>query len=327
MKNSEHILVTGGAGYIGSHTVLELLEAGKQVVVIDDLSTGSRELVPHNVIFVEGAISDRKLVCKTIKQYACSTVLHFAGSIVVPESISNPLKYYRNNVTASLELIEACVAEGITEFIFSSTAAVYGMPEELPVGEDAPLKPINPYGTSKMMIEGVLQDVAAATGLRYAILRYFNVAGADPGGRSGQTIPKATHLLKVACEAALGKRDVIEIYGEDYATSDGTCIRDYIHVSDLAAAHVATLDKLKKSSSNLILNCGYGHGVTVRQIIDKVSEISGVTLNVKGAARRPGDPMEIFANTQSIEGTLNWTPKYDNLDDIVSTALEWERRL
>ncbi len=321
------VLITGGAGYIGSHAVLAFLEAGDDVVVLDDLSTGRRALAPPEAAFVEGDAGDRALLEDLLAAEKIEAVVHFAGSIVVPESVADPLKYYRNNTCVSRTLIEACVAAGVGSFIFSSTAAVYGDADEVPVSEDAPTAPVNPYGWSKLMTERILADTAAAHGLRYVALRYFNVAGADPAGRSGQCTPNATHLLKIASQVAVGIRPVMEIYGADYATPDGTCIRDYIHVTDLARAHVAALAHLDAGGDSLTLNCGYGHGVSVRELLDAVERETGRPLAVRAAPRRPGDAVELVADATRIREVLGWRPGHDDLGEIVRTAIAWEERL
>ncbi len=327
MTQSSTVLITGGAGYIGSHAVLALLDAGWRPVVIDDLSTGWRRLVPDGVPFVEGDVADTRLVEATLREHGCQAVMHFAGSIVVPESVADPLKYYRNNTAASRNLIEACVGTGIESFIFSSTAAVYGEPDRVPVSEDAPTRPASPYGASKLMTEWMLRDTAAATPLRYTALRYFNVAGADPEGRSGQPLEDASHLIKVACQAAVGLRDDMAVFGDDYDTPDGTCVRDFIHVSDLAIAHVAALDRLVGGGDSLVLNCGYGHGFSVRQVLDVLGDIIGGPITVRNAPRRPGDVSELISDSRRIRDILGWHPRYDDLATIVRTALEWEKRL
>ena len=323
------VLITGGAGYIGSHAVLAFLEAGHGVVVLDDLSSGRRAAVPGNVTFVEGDAGDAELVGELIRGHGIGAVVHFAGSIVVPESVADPLGYYRNNTCASRNLIEACVAGGLGggagRFIFSSSAAVYGIPDRNPATEDTPVAPINPYGASKLMTEWMLRDAAAAHGLDYVALRYFNVAGADPQGRAGQSTPNATHLIKVACEAATGQRPYIEVFGEDYDTPDGTCIRDYIHVSDLAAAHVDALGA--PGGGGLVLNCGYGRGFSVREVLAAVEREAGVALEIRSVARRPGDPPALVADATAIRERFGWRPQYDDLATIVRTALEWERKL
>lgn len=321
------ILVTGGAGYIGSHMVLELLDQGQDVVVLDNLSTGFREAVQAPAKLVVGDIGDQDLVATVIKKYHVDAIVHFAGSIVVPDSVADPLGYYQNNTVNSRALIEVAVASGVNKFIFSSTAAVYGNPDKVPVSETAPLAPMSPYGTSKLMTELMLGDVSRAHDLRYVALRYFNVAGADPAGRSGQSTPRATHLIKVACEAATGKRGHIEIYGTDYPTDDGTCVRDYIHVSDLVRAHTAALDYLNKGGKPEVFNCGYSKGYSVAEVVDAVKKISGVGFEVRKAGRRAGDPAAIVAASDKIRATLGWQPSHDNLDEIVSSALAWEQGL
>ena len=321
------VLVTGGAGYIGSHAVLALRDAGRPVVVLDDLSTGRRAAVPDGVPFVRGAAGDPALLDRVLRDHGIGAVMHFAGSIVVPESVERPLDYYRNNTLTSHALIEACVRAGIERFIFSSTAAVYGMPDRLPVGEDAATRPINPYGSSKLMTEWMLRDAAAAHGLRPVVLRYFNVAGADPALRSGQSTRVATHLLKIAAQAATGQRSEIQVFGDDYPTPDGTCVRDYIHVTDLAAAHVAALDHLEGGGGPLTLNCGYGRGCSVREMLDAVERVLGRPLAVRMAGRRAGDPPALVADVGRIGRALAWTPRFADLDGIVATALAWERRL
>ena len=321
------ILVTGGAGYIGSHMVLELIDQGQQVVVLDNLSTGFREAVRSPAKLVVGDVGDQDLVATVIKKYNVDAIVHFAGSIVVPDSVVDPLGYYQNNTVHSRALMEVAVATGVKKFIFSSTAAVYGNPEQVPVSETAPLVPMSPYGTSKLMTELMLGDVARAHDLRYVALRYFNVAGADPEGRSGQSTPRATHLIKVACEAATGKRSHMEIYGDDYPTKDGTCLRDYIHVSDLVRAHTAALDYLNAGGKPDVFNCGYSKGYSVAEVVDAVKRVSGVNFEVRQAKRRAGDPAAIVAGSDKIRETLGWQPKHDNLDEIVSHALAWEQRL
>lgn len=324
--SQQGVLVTGGAGYIGSHVVRQLGERGERVVVLDNLSTGFREAVQHGE-FVQGDTGDSELVDRLLREHRIRGVMHFAAHIVVPESVADPLKYYHNNTAKTRSLLECCQRTGIKHFIFSSTAAVYGIPEVLPVGEQAPLEPINPYGRSKLMSEWMLRDLANASGLRYAILRYFNVAGADPLGRMGQATPEATHLIKVACEAAVGKRDQVAVYGTDYPTPDGTGVRDYIHVEDLADAHLRALDYLRGGGESIIINCGYGHGYSVRQVLDTVQRLSGKHLNITDAPRRAGDPPALTADASLITRTLGWRPRYDDLEIIVRTALEWERKL
>lgn len=327
MSERPYVLVTGGAGYIGSHVVLALRDAGWPVVVVDDLSTGKRELVADGVPFIEGDIADRSLIDAALVRHQPVAVMHFAGSIVVPESVSDPLRYYANNTAASLSLIAACVACGVDHFIFSSTAAVYGEPDRSPVRESDRTAPINPYGTSKLCTEWILRDTAAATPLDYVALRYFNVAGADPDGRTGQAMEKATHLIKVACQTALGLRQGMEVFGDDYPTADGTGVRDYIHVSDLACAHVKALDYLVAGGESVVLNCGYGHGFSVREVLETVRAIAEGNLEWRIGPRRPGDPPALVAANGRICETLGWRPRYDNLRFIVETAMEWERRL
>jgi len=321
------ILVTGGAGYIGSHVVLALRDAGRAVVVLDDLSTGRRDLVPDDVPFVRGDVGDGALVRRVMAEHGCRAVMHFAGSIIVSESTREPLRYYRNNVAASQALIEACVEAGVESFVFSSSAAVYGMPERCPVDETAPTRPINPYGRTKLITEWALEDAIRAHGLRVAALRYFNVAGADPKGRSGECQPVASHLVKIAAQLAVGARGGMSIYGDDYDTPDGTCVRDYIHVSDLADAHLAALRHLEGGGESVTLNCGYGHGYSVRQVLDKVGEVLGRALPLSVAPRRPGDPPLLVADATRIGRVLGWTPKHDDLGKIVSSAITWERKL
>lgn len=324
---SHTILVTGGAGYIGSHTVHQLLAAGHRVVVLDNLYSGHRWAVPAAAEFVEGSVADPALIRATLEQHAIDSVIHFAAHIVVPESVADPVKYYRNNTVGSLNLIAACADAGVTRFVFSSTAAVYGLPERVPVAEDAPTVPINPYGASKLMTERLLADVAAATGLRYLALRYFNVAGAQLAGDLGQATPAATHLIKVACEAACGKRSEVTIFGTDYATADGTGVRDYIHVEDLARAHLAALDYLAAGGTPTALNCGYGRGYSVREVLDTVKAVSGVDFPVREAPRRAGDPDRLIADNARILATLDWRPRHDDLAVICRTAYQWEQRL
>ena len=321
------ILVTGGAGYIGSHMVHELNDAGEPVVVLDNLSTGFRFLVPGKVPFVVGSTGDRKLVEETIVRYRVDAIIHFAASIVVPDSVKDPLGYYGNNTMNTCALLDTAIKAGVRQFIFSSTAAVYGNAETVPVREDAATAPISPYGTSKLMSEIMLHDAGAAHGLRFVVLRYFNVAGADPKLRTGQSTPMATHLIKVACEVALGKRPKIDVYGTDYATPDGTCIRDYVHVSDLARAHSAALAYLRRGGESATFNCGYGRGASVLEVIESVKRASGRDFPVEIAARRPGDPPALVADVSRIRSTLDWRPQFEDLDTIVSHALAWERRL
>lgn len=321
------ILVTGGAGYIGSHMVLKLLEDGEEVVVIDNLSTGRRSLVPEDARLLVADICESEKVQDLIETHGVECVIHFAGSIVVPDSVSDPLGYYNNNTVKSRGLIETCIKTGVGKFIFSSTAAVYGSPERVPVKEDDLLKPINPYGRSKLMTEWMLQDCAVAYGLKYVALRYFNVAGADPKGRSGQATPKATHLIKTACEVATGKRAQMSVFGTDYPTPDGTCIRDYIHVTDLTDAHAAALSYLRDGGASGEFNCGYGRGYSVLEVIAALNRVVGREIRVERAGRRAGDPAMLVAGTDKIRKTFAWQPRYENLDFIVETALAWERAL
>jgi UDP-glucose 4-epimerase len=321
------VLVTGGAGYIGSHMVLELLDSGESVVVLDNLSTGFRWAVPANATLVVGDVGDQELVRSIVRKHGVKAIIHFAGSIVVPESVADPLGYYHNNTVKSRALMEVAVEMGIENFIFSSTAAVYGNPKENPVREDAELRPMSPYGSSKLMTEIMLADTARAHNFRYVALRYFNVAGADPKGRSGQSTPNATHLIKVACETALGLRPFMEVFGTDYDTPDGTCIRDYIHVTDLVRAHMTALRHLRDGGESDIYNCGYSNGFSVLQVIDAVKRASGADFDVRLAARRPGDPAAIVAASDKIRVQLGWRPMHDNLDTIAVQALAWETHL
>jgi UDP-glucose 4-epimerase len=320
------ILVTGGAGYIGSHVARQLGERGEKLVTLDNLSTGFRGAVLHGE-FVQGDTGDAALVARVLAQHKVDTVMHFAAHIQVPESVANPLKYYRNNTANTRTLLECCVAAGVKQFVFSSTAAVYGMPAGGVAEESTPTVPINPYGWSKLMSEQMLADVAAVTPLRYVALRYFNVAGADPSGRIGQSTPEATHLIKVACEHAVGRRPGIAIFGTDYDTPDGTCVRDYIHVEDLAAAHLQALDYLRSGGASTVLNCGYGRGFSVREVLAEVARSAGMKLTVTESGRRAGDPPQLIAAARRIRQTLGWTPRYEDLPGIVATALAWEKRL
>jgi UDP-glucose 4-epimerase len=320
------ILVTGGAGYIGSHMVLELLDAGERPVVLDNLSTGFRWAVPPSVPLVVGDCGDQEQVRTLLRKHEVDAIVHFAGSIVVPDSIADPLGYYLNNTVKSRALIEAAVASGVRHFIFSSTAAVYGTPSTSPVAEDAPSAPISPYGSSKLMTEIMLADVAHAHDLRYVALRYFNVAGADPERRAGQSTPRATHLIKVACETAVGARPYIEVFGIDYPTRDGTCIRDYIHVSDLAAAHSAALRHLRAGGASDIFNCGYSTGYSVLEVIEAVKRAAGLSFEVRTSGRRAGDPASLVAQSAKIRSALGWQPRFDDLDRIVADAYAWEER-
>ncbi|WOE75771.1 UDP-glucose 4-epimerase GalE [Alterisphingorhabdus coralli] len=322
------VLVTGGAGYIGSHAVLALRDAGWPLAVIDNLVTGFRWAVADDVSFYEGDIADAGLVSKIIAEHQIGAIMHFAGSVVVPESVSDPLKYYHNNTAKSRALIEAAVKDDVKHFIFSSTAATYGIPEAIPVREDCPQRPINPYGMSKLMTEIMLRDVAAAHPLNFCALRYFNVAGADPEGRSGQSTAGATHLIKVAVEAALGKRDKVAVFGTDFDTDDGTGVRDYIHVTDLANAHVLALEKLVESpQESHFLNCGYGHGYSVLEVLDAVDRVTNRPITREMAGRRAGDPDALISDNSAIKARFGWQPRHDDLDQIVSDALAWERKL
>ncbi|MFO1170991.1 MAG: UDP-glucose 4-epimerase GalE [Hyphomicrobiaceae bacterium] len=321
------VLVTGGAGYIGSHMVHELADRGEQVVVLDNLSTGFRSAVAPKARLVIGDVGDQALVRTLVMKHDIRSIIHFAGSIVVPDSMVDPLGYYNNNTVKSRALLEAAVSAGVEHFIFSSTAAVYGTPEVSPVPESAPLRPISPYGASKLMTEMMLADTARAHDLRYVALRYFNVAGADPKGRTGQSSPRATHLIKAASQAALGERPHLEVFGTDYPTEDGTCVRDYIHVTDLVRAHVAALEHLRDGGASDVFNCGYGRGASVLDVIDTVKRVSGVDFPVRMAPRRAGDPAALVAGAQRIREALGWQPEHDDLDEIVTHALAWEAHL
>lgn len=319
------ILVTGGAGYIGSHVVQQLRARDERVVVLDDLSSGFRDAV-RDAELVVGNVGDRELVQDLLAERGIDTVLHFAAHTVVPESVADPLKYYGNNTSATRSLLASCAASGVRHFVFSSTAAVYGMPASGTADEDTPTEPINPYGRSKLMSETMLRDLSSAGPLRHVILRYFNVAGCDPQGRIGQSTRNATLLIKVACEHAVGKRDRLSVFGTDYDTPDGTCIRDYIHVDDLAAAHLGALDHLRAGRDSLTLNCGYGHGYSVREVIDTLQRILGRGLNVEELPRRAGDPPALIARSERLKQVLGWRPRHDDLEFIVRTALDWERK-
>jgi UDP-glucose 4-epimerase len=321
------VLVTGGAGYIGSHTVHALVDAGERVVVLDDLSTGFAWALPKPLQPVRGDVGDQALVASLVADHGIDSIIHFAGSTVVPDSLKDPLGYYRNNTTNSRSLIEAAVNGGVRHFIFSSTAAVYGNPAKMPVAEDDPTAPLSPYGWSKLMTEVILRDTSAAHDFHHVALRYFNVAGADPQMRTGLATPGATHLIKVAVEAALGRRPRIEVFGTDYPTPDGTCIRDFIHVSDLARAHLAALDYLRRGGASTTLNCGYGRGYSVREVLAAVRRAAGHDFPVHFGERREGDIMTSVAAADRIRNTLRWTPELDNLDTIVRHALAWERHL
>lgn len=321
------VLVTGGAGYIGSHMVWELIDAGEEVVVLDRLSTGFDWAVAPEAKLVIGDVADSELVASIIREYSVDAIIHFAGSIIVPESVADPLAYYENNTCKTRTLIETAVREKVRNFIFSSTAAVYGAAGLEPVREDARPAPESPYGTSKLMSEWMLRDAAMAHDLRYTALRYFNVAGADPKGRTGQSTPGATHLIKVACETALGKRPSMQVFGTDYPTPDGTCIRDYIHVSDLVAAHRLALQRLRDGGDSLVANCGYSHGYSVLEVIESVRRVFGKNFEATTGPRRAGDPAAIVANSDLARREFGWTPAHDDLDGIVGHALSWERIL
>jgi UDP-glucose 4-epimerase len=322
------VLVTGGAGYIGSHAMLALKDAGWSVAVIDDLSNGVRHAVPDDVPFYQGSVADRALVERIFAEQGIGAIMHFAGSIVVPESVEKPLEYYRNNTLASHALMTAAVDAGVKHILFSSTAAVYGAPEKVPVAEDDPKEPINPYGASKLMTEWMLRDASAAYPFNYGALRYFNVAGADPQGRSGQQGKGSTHLIKVAVETAVGRRDHVSVFGTDYPTPDGTCVRDYIHVSDLAAAHVAALERLiAVPGENLTMNCGYGRGLSVLEVLDAVDRLTNRPIRRVLEGRRAGDPPNLVSANARILETLDWHPQYQEIDRIVGDALAWERKL
>ena len=322
------VLVTGGAGYIGSHAVLALRDAGWPVAVIDNLTTGFRFAVPEDVPFYQGDIADADLVADIIAENGIKAIMHFAGSIVVPESVENPLKYYENNTVKSRALIEAAVTGGVQHFLFSSTAATYGMPDVSPIDEDTPQRPINPYGWSKLMTEQMLADTAAAHPMNFGALRYFNVAGADPQARSGQSTAGATHLIKVACEAATGKRDSVSVFGTDYDTPDGTGVRDYIHVSDLAAAHVLALEALiAEPTRSLKMNCGYGRGFSVLEVLDAVDRVTNMRIERVMEARRAGDPDALVSDPARLKAVTGWQPRHADLETIVTHALAWERRL
>ena len=326
--NKVPVLVTGGAGYIGSHAVLALKDAGWPVAVIDNLSTGFEFAVPEGVPLYRGDIADGALLARIFAEQGTKAIMHFAGSIVVPESVEQPLRYYENNTVKSRALIEAAVTGGVDHFIFSSTAATYGVPETSPVTEDSPKSPINPYGWSKLMTEQMLADAAAAHGFNFCALRYFNVAGADPQARSGQSTAGATHLIKVACEAATGKRESVAVFGTDYDTPDGTGVRDYIHVSDLANAHVLALEALiEQPERSLTMNCGYGKGFSVLEVLDAVDRVTNATIERRMQPRRAGDPAELVSDPSRIRATLPWQPQHDDLGKIIEHALQWERRL
>jgi UDP-glucose 4-epimerase len=326
MATKDTVLVTGGAGYIGSHVVLQLRARGERVVVLDNLVTGFRQAVLDAALIV-GNAGDSELLRRVIAEHNVTAVMHFAAHTIVPESVREPLKYYGNNTCATRSLLAACLEGGVRQFVFSSTAAVYGMPEGGIAREDSRMAPINAYGTSKLMSEWMLRDVSAVTDLRAVALRYFNVAGSDPQGRIGQATAKATLLIKVACEAVVGKRSHVSIYGTDYPTSDGTGIRDYIHVDDLARAHLNALDYLRAGGATTTLNCGYGHGYSVREVLDSVQRVAGKRIEIREEPRREGDPPSLVAGAERIRAVLGWEPKLDDLDGIVRTALRWEEQL
>lgn len=321
------VLVTGGAGYIGSHVMLALLDAGEEPIVLDDLSTGSREAVPADVTFVKGDVGDESLVSRVIAENGVRAIIHLAGSIIVPESVRDPLGYYFNNTCKSRALIACAIKARLKHFIFSSSAAVYGLCSGTAVTEEAELRPISPYGSSKLMTEIMLRDAANASPMRYVALRYFNVAGADPKGRAGQSAPNATHLIKIGAQAALKQRPHLEVFGDDYPTTDGTCIRDYVHVTDLARAHLSALDHLRGDGASETLNCGYGSGFSVLEVIDAVKRVSGADFPVHHGPRRAGDPPVLVAQCDKIGAVLDWHPRYNDLDTIVMHALNWEEQL
>jgi UDP-glucose 4-epimerase len=322
----EAILVTGGAGYIGSHVVRQLAEAGEKVVVLDDLSRGFKQAVTTGDLIV-GNVGDHALVSRLLAEHRVDTVMHFAASTIVPESVAKPLKYYGNNTCNTRSLLQACLDNNVKNFVFSSTAAVYGMPDEDYADEESPTRPINAYGTSKLVSEWMLRDVAAVSDLRYVALRYFNVAGSDPGGRIGQSTPGATLLTKVACEVMVGKRPHVAVFGSDYPTPDGTGMRDYLHVEDLAAAHLNALEHLRREGKSLTLNVGYGHGYSVREVLRMVETVGGKPLTIREEGRRAGDPAYLVARADRIRAELGWRPRYDDLEAIVTHSLAWERKL
>ena len=321
------VLITGGAGYIGSHMAHHLVEAGQDIVVLDNLSTGVEKNLPKDIAFVRGDIADQALVSKLMASHKVDSVIHFAGSVVVPESVEKPLDYYGNNTSGARNLVETAIRQGVANFIFSSTAAVYGTPKVLPVSEDSPTIPDSPYGRSKLMTEWMLKDAALAHPLKFGILRYFNVAGADPKGRTGQSTPRATHLIKRACQVATGQAPHLTIFGTDYDTPDGTGVRDYIHVSDLVDIHHCVLNHLRAKGEFLLINCGYGRGFSVREVAATVERVAGQKLKIEEAARRPGDMASVVANTGKLTHILGWKPAHADLDTIVTTALNWEKRL
>jgi UDP-glucose 4-epimerase len=320
------ILVTGGAGYIGSHVVRQLGESGEKILVIDNLGRGFRQAVTAGELVV-GDVGDFELVSRLLRDHRVDTVMHFAAHTIVPESVAQPLKYYRNNTSSTRTLLQCCLENDVQQFVFSSTAAVYGMPDQPLADEDSPTRPINAYGTSKLMSEWMLRDVAASSALRYVALRYFNVAGSDPGGRIGQATQGATLLTKVACEAMVGKRPHVSVFGSDYSTPDGTGIRDYLHVEDLAASHLNALDYLRSQGKSVTLNVGYGHGYSVREVLRMVETVGGKPLVIREEARRPGDPAYLVARADRIRAELGWQPRYDDLAAIVTHSLAWEKKL
>lgn len=321
------VLITGGAGYIGSHMVLGMLDGGETPVVVDNLSTGFRSAVPLGIPLVVGDVGDVALIEDVLSRHRVDSIVHFAAKLVVPESVSDPLAYYDTNTAKTMRLIAAAVRNGVKHFVFSSTAAVYGDVSDEPVSEDAPTRPLSPYGQSKLMTERILADAARAhPGLRYAVLRYFNVAGADPKGRSGHSLPNGTHLLKVAVQAALGQRSHVEVFGQDYPTRDGTCIRDYVHISDLVDAHIRALEHLRRGGDSVVCNCGYGVGYSVLEVLDAVKRVAGGDFPVRMGPRRDGDPMAVVARADRIRRQLGWKPQWDNLDTIIGHALAWERK-
>ena len=327
MDSSNHILVTGGAGYIGSHMTLGLLAAGERPLVVDNLSTGLRAAVPAAVPFFQGDCGDADFVGRILDRYPVDAIIHFAASIVVPDSVVHPLAYYKNNTVNARALIDCAVRRGIPHFVFSSTAAVYGEPQSLPIVEDQPTAPINPYGRSKLMVEWMLADAAKAHPISYAALRYFNVAGADPKGRTGQSTPNATHLIKIAVQAALGKRAGMDVFGTDYPTADGSCVRDYVHVSDLVQAHLDALNYLRQGRQSLACNVGYAAGYSVLDVIEVVKRVSCVDFEVRRKARRAGDPASLVASNELVRSKLGWTARYNDLETIVRHALAWEGKL
>lgn len=326
-QKNKSVLVTGGCGYIGSHVCCQLSESGYKVIVVDDLSTGHEDALLHQEILVKGNCGDRKLMTELMEQYQIESVLHFAGSIIVPESIQLPLEYYHNNVANTLALLEAVKDQQIKHFILSSSAAVYGDDHLGPIDEQAPTRPIHPYGKSKLVDEWMLDDFAAVNPTTYAAIRYFNVAGADADLRIGQSSKVSTHLIKIACEVATGKREQMSVYGEDYNTPDGSCVRDYVHVVDLARAHLAALEYLEKGGASLAVNCGYNRGYSVKEVVAAIEQVHGSPLNKVIGERRPGDVAQLVAKAEKIQGVMNWTPQYADLKKIIESALAWEKKL